>query len=46
MNNIDKDVFHDALEEVVLNIREDTKQEIDRIESKLDKLIDILEKLV
>ena len=53
MNNIDKDTFHYALEEVILDIdgrlekyTESIQSNVNTVEEKLDKLIDILERLL
>ena len=49
MNNkemLDVDTFHDALEAVILNIREDTEDRVNKIDKKLDKLIEVLEKII
>lgn len=43
---VDRDFIHDVLEETIINIDENTKKEIDRVDKKLDKLIEILDKLL
>lgn len=48
-----RDTFHDALEETILNIDENMKKEVNRLEDKinktnrnLDKLIELLSELL
>lgn len=48
-----KDVFHDALEETIINIKSNNQEEFDvvisrinKVDEKLDKLIEVLNKLL